>query len=231
MEGTLLVGDFLLVNKFIYGATLPFVNWKLPAAKAVEAGDVVVFKFPRDKDVNYIKRCAAVSGQTIEIKNKIVFVDGVEVVLPEHGKVGVEIEPTGKRDNAIFPREMNFNRDNYGAIRVPKAGDKISLNDTTFHLYKFLLEYEGRTASLMGGQVYLDGKPISEYIVQQNYFFMLGDNRDNSLDSRYWGFLPESNIVGLAIVVYWSWSPELPVANIVEKMRSIRWERIGRIIH
>lgn len=231
MEETLLIGDFLLVNKFVYGAQLPFIDLKLPSFKEVQPGDVVVFKFPRDKEVNYIKRCVAIAGQTLEIKNKIVFVDGLAQNPPQTGKIGRETEPIGKRDEAMFPRQLNFNRDNFGAIRVPKANDKITLDETTFHLYKFLLEYEGHTASLMGGTVYLDGVPTSEYQVRQNYFFMLGDNRDNSLDSRYWGFLPESNIVGLALIVYWSWNPELPVSNLFEKIRSIRWERIGHIIH
>ncbi|MCS6989625.1 MAG: signal peptidase I [Chloroherpetonaceae bacterium] len=228
MENTLLVGDYLLVNKFLYGAKIPFTDWRLPALKEVAQGDVIAFKFPQDEEMIFIKRCVAVAGQTIEIKNKIVFVDGVEQPLPPEAKIGAEIEPAGKVDKAIFPLYMNFNRDNYGKIRVPKKGDTLALDERSFHLCKFVLEREGRSASLMGGVAYVDGKPATRYVVQQNYYFALGDNRDASHDSRYWGFVPESNIIGSALLIYWSWNPDAP--TFLEKLRSIRWERIGRII-
>ncbi len=231
MENTLLVGDFLLVNKFLYGAPLPFSDQRLPALKDVEPGDVVVFKFPRDRDITFIKRCVAVGGQTIEIKNKVVFVDDAEQAFPNDAKIGDELEPSGKEEHAIFPSFSTFNRDNYGKVRVPKKGDTLALDEQSFYLYKFLLEDEGHTASLMGGTVYVDGKPMATYQVNQNYYFMLGDNRDNSHDSRYWGFVPESHIIGSALMIYWSWNPNTHVSNFFEKFRSVRWERIGRIIH
>jgi signal peptidase I len=231
MENTLLVGDFLLVNKFLYGAQLPFTDARLPALKAVAQGDVVVFKFPRDKETTFIKRCVAVAGQTIEIKNKVVFVDDVEQAFPIEAKFSDTFEPNGKSDRAIFPSFSTFNRDNYGKVRVPKKGDVITLDEQSFHLYKFLLEDEGHSASLMGGTVYVDGKPTATYQVKENYYFMLGDNRDNSHDSRYWGFVPESHIIGSALLIYWSWNPDVQLSNVFEKFRTVRWERIGRIIH
>lgn len=229
MENTLLAGDFLLVNKFLYGAPIPFTNHRLPALKAVTAGDVVVFKFPLDKDLTFIKRCVATPGQTIEIRNKVVFVDGIEQPLPKEAKLSPDIQPLGQSDRAIFPFFSSFNRDNYGKVRVPKKGDTLTLNAQSFYLYKSLLEYESHTASLMGETVYVDGKPTTTYCVTQNYYFMLGDNRDNSHDSRYWGFVPESHIVGSALLIYWSWNSD--ASGLFEKLRSIRWERIGRIIH
>ena len=231
MENTLLVGDFLLVNKFLYGAQLPFTDARLPALKAVAQGDVVVFKFPRDKETTFIKRCVAVAGQTIEIKNKVVFVDDVEQAFPIEAKFSDTFEPNGKSDCAIFPSFSTFNRDNYGKVRVPKQGDVITLDEQSFYLYKFLLEDEGHSASLMGGTVYVDGKPTATYQVKENYYFMLGDNRDNSHDSRYWGFVPESHIIGSALLIYWSWNPDVQLSNVFEKFRTVRWERIGRIIH
>jgi signal peptidase I len=231
MENTLLVGDFLLVNKFLYGAQLPFTDARLPALKAVAQGDVVVFKFPRDKETTFIKRCVAVAGQTIEIKNKVVFVDDVEQAFPIEAKFSDTFESNGKSDRAIFPSFSTFNRDNYGKVRVPKKGDVITLDEQSFHLYKFLLEDEGHSASLMGGTVYVDGKPTATYQVKENYYFMLGDNRDNSHDSRYWGFVPESHIIGSALLIYWSWNPDVQLSNVFEKFRTVRWERIGRIIH
>lgn len=231
MENTLLIGDFLLVNKFIYGAHIPFSDHRLPALKRVEQGDVVVFKFPHDHQTNFIKRCVAVAGQTIEIKNKIVFVDDVEQPLPANAKLGNDLEPLGKVDHAIFPFSSTFNRDNYGKVRVPKQGDTLTLNEQSFYLYKSILEYESHSAALMGGTVYVDGKPTTTYQVKQNYYFMLGDNRDNSHDSRYWGFVPESHIIGSALMIYWSWNTDVHLSNLLEKFQTIRWERIGRIIH
>jgi signal peptidase I len=231
MENTLLVGDFLLVNKFLYGAPLPFSDQRLPALKDVAPGDVVVFKFPRDKETNFIKRCVATSGQTIEIKDKVVFVDEVEQAFPIDAKFSDALEPSGKPDRTIFPFFSAFNRDNYGKVRVPQKGDTLLLNEQTFYLYKLLLEYESHSAALMGGTVYVDGKPMATYLVDQNYYFMLGDNRDNSHDSRYWGFVPESHIIGSALLIYWSWNPDVHLSNLFEKFRTVRWERIGRIIH
>lgn len=229
MENTLLIGDYLLVNKFVYGAKIPFTNWRLPALKAIQPGDVIVFAFPRDESITFIKRCAAVAGQTIEIRDKVVFVDDVAQPLPPEAKAGAALESASAIDKAAFPLYAGFNRDHYDKVRVPKKGDTLALDERSFYLCKSVLESEGHSASLMGGAVYLDGKPCATYVVQQNYYFALGDNRDASHDSRYWGFVPESNIIGSALLIYWSWNPDAP--NLLEKFRSMRWERIGKIIH
>jgi signal peptidase I len=104
------------------------------------------------------------------------------------------------------------------------------LNAQNYEYYRYLLEYEGHQARLINGQVMIDGKPSSTYLVQQNYYFMIGDNRDNSLDSRFWGYVPEKNIVGSPLFIYWSWDPDLPLYNIFGKLASVRWSRIGTIV-
>ncbi|MFQ6618106.1 MAG: signal peptidase I, partial [Fidelibacterota bacterium] len=76
MENTILIGDFILGNKFIYGIHIPFTDYKIPGFKKPKPGDIVIFKFPKDKSINYIKRCVAVEGQTVEIRNKVLYVDG-----------------------------------------------------------------------------------------------------------------------------------------------------------
>lgn len=158
MEDTLLVGDFLLANKFLYGSRLPipFVDLRLPDIRDPRPGDVVIFKYPLDPSVNYIKRCIAVGGQTVEIRNKQVYVDGVLVPLPDHGKYQTPAGPPG----APHGSELG-SRDNMPAVRVPA-----------------------------------------------NSLFVMGDNRDRSSDSRFWGFVPRKNVLGKAMIVHWSWQDD-----------------------
>lgn len=180
MEETLLVGDFLLVNKFIYGAHIPFTDWTLPALREPKQGDVVVFKYPRNMKQDYIKRCIAVGGQTVEVRDKVVYVDGKEFPNPPKSKfIDPTIKPAGFTEYDIEPRGAG-NRDNYGPISVPEG-----------------------------------------------HLFVMGDNRDNSLDSRYWGYLPRENVIGEAIIIYFSWDKNVPLYNIIRK---IRWMRIAKLI-
>jgi signal peptidase I len=231
MEDTLLVGDFLLVNKFVYGASVPFTDLRLPAVKKVQQGDIVVFKYPRDPAVNYIKRCIGVAGDKLEIKDKRPFINGVEFPLPPKGKFSEsQLHPAGAAEFGIFPQFGSFNKDNYGPIRVPKKGDVVQLGEDTYNLYADVIRYEGHTPSLMGGKVLIDNLPQTTYTIGQDYYFMMGDNRDNSSDSRYWGFMPESNLLGSALVIYWSWDPDVSFLDPIGKVASIRWSRIANII-
>ena len=185
MEDTLLVGDFLLVNKFVYGAQIPFTNWRLPAIQEPESGDVVIFKYPIDPSLDYIKRCIAVGGQTVELKDKVVYVDGVPMDFPPDIKNDYPLMAKGVPDPDIFYPEgytmdTIFNRDNFGPITVP-----------------------------------------------ENHLFMMGDNRGNSEDSRFWGFVPRENVVGEALIIYWSWEYGVPLYKFFTK---VRWSRIANLI-
>ncbi len=195
----MLAGDFLFVNKYVYGPKLPFTDIRLPGVKKVDRGDIIVFKFPKDRSLNYIKRCVAVSGDTLEIHDKQLSINRKPVALPEHAQFIGQLEPAGAGDYMIFPQFSNFNKDNYGPIRIPRKGDVIRLTAATFPLYSSLIADEGHTVSLQGREVFVDGSPVQEYTVQENYYFAMGDNRDNSLDSRFWGFLPEKDLVGQAV--------------------------------
>ncbi|NTV68440.1 MAG: signal peptidase I [Chlorobaculum sp.] len=232
MEKTLLAGDFLFVNKFVYGARVPFTDINFPKVHDVRRGDIIVFKFPRDRSLNYIKRCVGLPGDKLEIRNQQLSINGKLFPLPPHAQfIGTKMPP-GVPDDQIFPYMSDYNKDNYGPIHIPRRDDVISLNAKTLPLYRDLIAYEGHTVSLVGEQVFIDGAAANRYTVGRNYYFAMGDNRDNSLDSRYWGFLPESDMVGQAMMVYWSWDPDMnPIFDIVEKIASIRWNRIGLVVH
>ncbi len=134
------------------------------------------------------------------------------------------------RDPRIFPyyEKLNWNVDNFGAVYVPKAGDAITLDSLHYYLYNRVIRvYENNPDFKMeNGKFYLEGKEITRYQFKYNYYFMMGDNRHNSLDSRFWGFVPETNIVGKALFVWMSWDKN--ASNIFKK---IRWNRLFMGIH
>ncbi len=171
MLPTLLIGDHLLVNKFIYGIRMPFSGKVLIPIVDPSKGDVVVFKFPKDKSIDYIKRVVGTPGDTIEIKNKKVFVNGIAVE-DQHAHITSSEILDGKRSP----------RDNFGPILVPE--DRI---------------------------------------------FVMGDNRDNSYDSRFWGFVDQKDILGKAFILYWSWDIDKALFS-AERFKSIRWGRIANLI-
>lgn len=196
MEDTLLVGDFLLVNKFIYGIRTP--DWvgvpftgigffiphtRLPGFTKPKSGNIIVFRYPLDPRKNYIKRCVAVGGQTLEIRDKVVYVDGKKFPDPPEMKIdSLHIYPDGLIEPGIF--DAAGNRDNFGPITVPEG-----------------------------------------------HLFMMGDNRDRSADSRYWGFLSMEDVVGKASIIYFSWDKTIPFYRINKVYKKIRWLRIGDLIH
>lgn len=232
MEKTLLAGDFLFVNKYVYGPKIPLTDIRLPGVNKVQRGDIIVFKFPKDRSLNYIKRCVAVSGDTLAIHNQQLSINRKLVALPEHAQFIGQRVPAGEGDYMIFPQSSNFNKDNYGPIRIPRQGDVIRLSAETFSLYASLIADEGHEVSLQGREVVIDGYPARQYTVKEDYYFAMGDNRDNSLDSRFWGFLPEKDLVGQALMVYWSWDPDLSLlTDPVNKLSSIRWNRPGLLVH
>ncbi len=149
MLPTLQIGDHLLVNKFLYGLRIPFAEKRVMMVFKPEHDDIVVFRFPEDRSKDFIKRVKAVEGETIEIRNKVVFVNGKQIEDPH-----AYIAP----DARVMPGNV---RDNFGPFTVPP------------------------------GQV-----------------FVMGDNRDHSHDSRFWGTVPVDDILGKAFILYWSWDSE-----------------------
>lgn len=247
MENEVMTGDLLFVNKFIYGGTsprnIPFTNvrlpwFRVPAIRSVERGDVIVFVFPGNRDeiapedfTFYLKRCVGVPGDTIQVVNRVLYVNGSPARLPRnmHFSVPRIANPRGV-DDRIFPPGAPWNEDNYGPIVVPKTGMVVPLNRATLPSWETFIIREGHTVKADGDIILVDGKAVTEYSVQRDYLFGMGDHRDNSLDSRYWGFIPEENIVGTPLIVYWSWDTDIPIYNIFSKIASVRLNRIGTLI-
>jgi signal peptidase I len=248
MENEIMTGDFLLVNKFVFGGTtpktIPFTNkripsFKLPAMWRVERGDVIVFTFPGNRDeveapefAYYLKRCVAIAGDTLHVKEKVVYVNGIASPVPRNVKfINNFTKPGGYAEPKIFPPGSPFNEDNYGPIVVPKKGDVIPLSPENFAAWEIFIRREGHSATMHNGVISVDGVAASSYTVGRDYVFGMGDNRDNSLDGRFWGFIPEESVVGTPLIVYWSWDPDLSMFDFKNKFSSIRFTRIGTLVH
>jgi signal peptidase I len=163
MEDTLAIGDHLLVNKFIYGSKIPFTDSRILKMRDPRQGDVIVFEYPEDPSKDFIKRVVGTPGDTVEVKEKRVYVNGKLYANPH------EVH----KESEVIPKESNP-RDNKDAVTVP-AGS----------------------------------------------YFVMGDNRDRSYDSRFWGFVSMDKIKGLAFIKYWSWDKD--------KFR-VRFGSIGKLI-
>lgn len=192
MENTLLVGDFLLVNKAVYGAEIPGTDVDLPSFGEPRRGDVIVFLPPHEPDKNYVKRLVGVSGDTLQMRDKILFLNGAPQPEPY-----VRHSDSGGLDDLFVPsmlwqrrhlapgvRRSTYRptRDNWGPIVVP------------------------------GG-----------------HYFVLGDNRDDSEDSRYWGFVDKDAVKGQPLFIYYSFDPRSMAP--FPWLSEIRWGRIGASIH
>jgi signal peptidase I len=212
MLPTLQIGDHILVNKMRYGPRLevPLTNFsfgRLPALAPPERGDVVVFVYPQDETKDFIKRIVGLPGDVVEIRNRQVILNG---------------EPFEDRDAHFLGPGSRLTRVQLGPLYIAKAGDEVKVVDGMLHVNGQSLEMPEREVfrrqygDLSGEE---NGKSV---VLSENYYFMMGDNRDNSQDSRVWGPVSEGALKGRAFVVYWSWDG---------RDRWVRWERLGSWIH
>lgn len=250
MENTILAGDFLIVNKFIYGGStpryIPFTNVRLPfinipGISEPERFDILVFEYPGERDqfhneevVHYVKRCIGIPGDKIKIVDRVVYINGEELKIPSHiNYMKDSPTPNGAVESYIFPKGKSWNADNYGELTVPKTGDVINLTINNIDEWETLIEreLERETVTIVGNKIYIDGKESDSYTIKKDYYFMMGDNRDNSLDSRYWGFVSRDRIVGTPLVILWSVDPEVSILNPFKLLSTLRFERIGKLVN
>ncbi|MFZ4471163.1 MAG: signal peptidase I [Limnohabitans sp.] len=191
MIPTLWVGDLILVNKFHYGVRLPVINLKITDGNPVERGDVMVFRYPPKPNLDYIKRVIGLPGDEIAYLNKQLTING---------------QPAPKTPLPDFFEEDSLRYIKQFEERIP-LGDKPDASVTSMRLHRLLNDAD-RPAFVPGADEFVF-KDNCRYTVEgvtckvpAGHYFMMGDNRDNSLDSRYWGFVPEKNIVGKAFFVW-----------------------------
>jgi len=259
MEGTILVGDFVIVNKFIYGSCspryIPFTEtplpyFQLPALREPRPKDIVVFEYPGDQDelyagesgrpgsiprgTNYVKRLVGMPGDVIEIKDKVLFVNGKEFFRPPFIQyISPVPQPAGYGDPRIFPPARPWNADNYGPLKIPKKGDIVNLNRFTVREWQIIIdrEFGKHVVELHDTTVTIEGKPVTSYTLKKDYYFMMGDNRDDSMDSRYWGFVSRDIIVGQAFLTLFSWDRDIPFSDFFNLIGSVRLERVLRVLN
>ena len=241
-----------------------------------EYGEIITR--PADRRENYVKRCVGLPGQTLQIKDHIVYLDGkankepenvqytyhvkLKQAIPEElmEELGISMEDltslntvgympltkhavttlqarkdivesitlnTEANDLEIYPLNgnMHWTRDNYGPIWIPKKGESIELTLDNIAIYERPIKvYEGNTLEVKDGKIFINGQEVKSYTFKMDYYWMQGDNRHNSADSRYWGFVPEDHIVGKPIFIWWSSDPDRRGIN------GVRWSRLGKIV-
>ena len=249
MEKTILVGDFMLINKFLYGFStprdIPYTNialphFKLPGFTDPEKGDIIVFQFPGYRDevepqnIEYwVKRCIGEPGDTIEIRNKVAFVNGEEYQIPPYiNYLNPNAQPEAISDPQIFPKGSGWNSDNYGPLAIPKKGETIKLTKDNINVYETLInrEHKAKVVKVSDGKIFINNQEADSYTIQDDYYFMVGDNRDNSLDSRFWGFVPRENIIGTPMSIYWSWNSDIPISDFFRLLGTVRFDRIAKLV-
>ena len=189
MEGTLFAGDFLIVNKLVYGAELPFLGARIPGFREPERGDVIIFQAPQDPQQSFVKRVVGTPGDTLAMRDGRLYRNG-----------SYEHEP--------------FAVHTHRRVRAARH------------------EFEWQLAYLVGGgsrQYAPTRDDWGPLVVPEKNYFVLGDNRDNSQDSRYWGFVPDTMVRGRPVFVYYSYDSESPARE--QNGSRVRWARVGSRVH
>jgi len=249
MENTLLPGDFIIANKFAYEFStpheIPFLNVPIPYKNLIDVSkpkvkDIVVFQFPRGfendslrNNSKYIKRIVAGPHDTLKIVDGEIFVNGRIIVLPSTIKISKERERSGwVIDDKIYPPGAKWNKYNYGPIVIPGKGDTIKISPENFEKWQsiIVMDFGERALIPEGTIITLAGKAISEYVLKQDHYFVIGDNSEVSMDSRYFGFITDNMIIGKAMFIYWSYNSNKTAPGPLGFLSAIRGDRLFRFI-
>ena len=206
MEGTLLVGDFLLVNKLVYGAEVPFTKVKLPGIRTPKRGDIIVFQWPVDRTKNFVKRIVGLPGDTLQMRDGQLIRNGIlqQEAYVSHTSPGSDVS-----DEEFSWQQAYLLNAHHPVSSSPRSPMSV--------------------ASLEASPGYHPSRNNwGPLIVPEKNYFVLGDNRDNSLDSRYWGFVADSLVRGQPMVVYYSYDPDGAVK--LDWLTRVRWKRFGEMI-
>lgn len=214
MMPTLLVGDFILVNKYVYGLKEPITNQTFLAIDHPKRGDVVVFKYPKNPSVDYIKRVIGLPGDKIIFRDKELYIQPAcqgAKVCPSEQKVSVDFVEKGNYQQLGMPQ------DEYIEHLTPTQDHQILRNNYLQDRVNYYYQQPGH--------------PAGEWVVPEGQYFAMGDNRDNSEDSRYWGFVPEQNLVGKAVAIWMSFEFDRPADSWLPRWvpTGVRFNRIGSI--
>ncbi|WP_448607442.1 signal peptidase I [Paenimyroides ceti] len=179
------------------------------------------------KDLNVTDGAYAVANDTIII-HALTFEGAEKLKQLSNVKDVIRIIERGA-DKRIFPHNQNWTGDNLGPIHIPAKGEKVALTLDNLPMYQMIIkDYEHNKLEVKDGQIYINGAVANSYTIQQDYYFMMGDNRHNSEDSRYWGFVPEDHIVGKPVFIWMSIDPTVPTSKLIDK---IRWDRLFTTVH
>jgi signal peptidase I len=189
LEPTILVNEFIAVNQFTYGIRLPVLNTKIIKIGEPKVGDIVVFRYPANPSINFIKRVIGTPGDHVVYMNKTLYINGKKI-----------------------PRHFIKNTIDVGEGNIPVKVFAETIDGKTHLIY--IRKRGGYTSNF-------------DIVVPKNMYFMMGDNRDGSQDSRYWGFVPEKNIEGKAFLIWFSIDKDHPMDHFYEMYKKIRWHRIG----
>ena len=243
MKDTLLEGDFLLVNKTAYSIStpyqIPFIGKRLSRTELIKTGkpefnDVIAFEIPANiydpasEDYSVlIKRIIGLPGDTIEIIDQELYINRKKYRTPSFIKINLNETPIENVNKDLFPYNNKWSLENYGPIVVPQKGMKVELNPQNILLWQNAIntDYGSKVISVEGTVITLNKQPIRDYIFEKDYYFVLGDNRKNSIDSRYFGFIPEEWIIGKAFMIYWSQMPTQS-SGISDYFNTIRFSRL-----
>ncbi len=189
LKPTLLIGDFILVNKFDYGIRLPVVHQKIYPGKEIKHGDIIVFRYPANPSVDFIKRVIGLPGDTISYVNKVLYVNGKQI--PQTFEKNTTDHDSDESSWNVVQKQEDLFGIKHAIYQTPDKSDS----------------------------------DLTNIVVPPGMYFAMGDNRDDSADSRFWGFVPDTNIIGKASLIWMSWDSE------ADFLHKIRWNRIGTVIH